>query len=72
MITVAPGIAAPEESETAPAIDPPTTWACDGSSVNTSAARMPAAAGQAMGRIALISRPRGENDAGEEERFQLK
>jgi hypothetical protein len=33
---------------------------------------MPAAAGQAMGRIALISRPRGENDAGEEERFQLK
>jgi hypothetical protein len=33
---------------------------------------MPATAGQAMARIALISKPCGENDAGEEERFLIE
>jgi hypothetical protein len=69
MITVAPGMAAPEESVTAPPIDPPTTCACEGATVDTSVAKMPAMAGHAMERIALISRSRVENYVVVEEHF---
>src|ERR1700761_6424595 len=60
MITVAPGTAAPEESVMAPPMDPPTTCACDGATTNTTAAMIPAMAGEVMERIALISRSRDE------------
>jgi hypothetical protein len=70
MITVAPGMAAPEESVTAPLIDPPTTCAGEGMEVNTSVAKMPAMVRHVMERIALISKSRDENDVLVEEPFR--
>src|ERR1700723_1941864 len=70
MTTVAPGIAAPEASVMVPLIDPPTTCACNGAALITSAATIPAMADDAMERIALISRSRDENDVGQEERLE--
>src|ERR1700751_60962 len=60
MTTVAPGIAEPEASVMVPLIDPPTTCACNGAALITSAATIPAMADDAMERIALISRSRDE------------
>jgi hypothetical protein len=51
MMTVAPGIAAPDGSVMAPLIDPPTTCACDGKVASTSAAKMPAMAGAVVKRM---------------------